>query len=102
MRYNGKNLLHDTRMSKRKLKSEPKLVQCLSCKKKRPPVITGAAFLIYVRKGFYDHKVGTVEVDKSLMGVCESCIDDKTEFQRDKKRRFPVDPDNKHLVYRSV
>jgi hypothetical protein len=89
-------------MSKRKLKVEPKLVQCLSCKKKRPPVITGAAFLIYVRKGHYDHKAGTVEVDKRLMGVCEACMGDKTEFQRDINRRFAVDPNNPDLVYRSV
>ena len=100
MRYNGKNLLQNTRMSKRKLKVEPKLVQCLSCKKKRPPVITGAAFLIYVRKGYYDHKVGTVDIDEWLMGVCDICVDDKTEFQRNVNRRFPVDPDNEHLVYR--
>ena len=81
-------------------KAEQKLVPCLSCKKSKPSVITTAAFLIYVRKGFYDLKFGTVEIDDRLMGVCEVCIDDKTEFQRHVKRRFAVDPENTDLVYR--
>ena len=81
-------------------KPEQKLVPCLSCKKSKPSVITTAAFLIYVREGFYDLKFGTVEIDDRLMGVCEVCIDDKTEFQRHIKRRFAVDPENTDLVYR--
>ena len=87
-------------MSKPKLKADPKIIECLSCKRKSPSTISNAHYLIYVRKGFYDLAPGTAEIDKRLMGVCKDCIEDKTDFQRDINRRFPVDPDNKDLVYR--
>ena len=73
-------------------------VWCLSCKRKNPPVITGAAFLIPVRERPYDMVKGTADIDRRLGGVCLSCIDDKNKFQQDKK--LPVDADNQHLVYR--
>ena len=73
-------------------------VWCLSCKRKNPPVITGAAFLIPVRERPYDMVKGTADIDRRLGGVCLGCIDDKNKFQQDKK--LPVDADNKHLVYR--
>ena len=85
-------------MSKEKAKPHYHRVWCLTCKKKKPPSITGAAFLIPVRKRPYDMVAGTADIDRRLMGACIKCIDAKNKFQRDKKQ--PVDVDNKHLVYR--
>ena len=91
MRYNR-------RMSKQKVNPQYHRVWCLSCKQKKPPSITGAAFLIPVRMRPYDLVPGTASIDKRVMGACISCIDDKNKFQQSKKK--PVDADNKHLVYR--
>ena len=85
-------------MSKQKSNPQYHRVWCLSCKQKKPPSITGAAFLIPVRVGPYDLVPGTARIDKRVMGACISCIEDKNKFQQSKKQM--VDADNAHLVYR--
>lgn len=54
--------------------------------------------MIPVRECPYDMIPGTVDIDKRLMGACDSCIGDKNKFQRGGK--LPIDAENVHLVYR--
>ncbi len=54
--------------------------------------------MISVRECPYDMIPGTVEIDKRLMGACDSCIESKNKFQRD--GQLTVDRDNRNLVYR--
>ncbi len=74
-------------------------VWCSHCRKKKPPVLIGAAFLVPVRTGYYDLNSDGSDIEQGLFGVCAKCLDDLNEFQRGRKQA--VCTDNKHLVYRS-
>ena len=87
-------------MSKSKLKGEYHEVWCIPCKTKIPSIMTGAACMIPVRKGHYDLKPDSSDIDRRVMGVCENCRENKSDFQRGEKQRLDVDPNNPHLVYR--
>ncbi len=71
-------------------------VWCADCRKKKPPVIIVAAFLVPVRKGFYSLADNGYEIDDRMIGVCNDCLTYKNKFQRDNKE--DVDPSHPNLI----
>ena len=83
-----------------KKKKRTPFVWCSVCRKKKPPSLTSAAFLVPVRKRHYDLNSEGSAIEKKLTGICVKCLESKNDFQRSNKQ--PVDADNEHLVYRSA
>jgi hypothetical protein len=71
---------------------------CSVCLKKIPPTIRPSDCLVLLREGHYTMIPGTAEIDQRLIGVCESCLEGKNDFQ--KASAQPVDRDHKDLIYK--
>ena len=59
---------------------------CSVCKDKRPPRMHPSFYLVFKRLTRYE--MIEAEVDKTLVGVCEECLDDKNEFQISTKKKI--------------
>ena len=57
-------------------------------------------FLIPIRARHYDLLPDQSGIDLRVVGVCNSCILEKNNFQQ--KNTCPVDINNKHLVFKNV
>lgn len=85
---------------KRELRPVGKHVFCMRCMKKKPPEWEKATFLLPLRKGHYDLAPDGFNIDLRVIGVCDECLDNATEFQ--KKYKSEIDTNNEHIVYYEV
>jgi hypothetical protein len=84
-------------MTKKKSKLLGRQLWCVECLKKRPPNLEPSDYLILSREMQYGFKAGTIEIDKSVVGICEVCVTSKSQFQQNSKQ--PVDVNHPELVY---
>ena len=70
----------------------------MSCKKKTPPHLQKAKFLILLRERPYDLALDGLNIDQRLVGVCSLCLEKKNDFQKHEDNLEAVDPDNPNLI----
>ena len=80
------------------VKEEGRRVWCSVCVEKRPPIIRSADFMVYVRATPYGLADDGLTIDRRVSGVCASCGDSLTGWQKDSIQE--VDITNPHLVYK--
>ena len=89
-------------MDKRVIKPRilAKKVWCVDCRKKKPPTITGAVFLIPARNRHYGLLPDKSGIDCRVVGICKKCLEQRNEFQ--KSSAEPVDVYHEHLIYSNI
>jgi hypothetical protein len=87
-------------MDKRVIKPRilAKKVLCVDCRKKKPPALKAAVFLIPFQLSRYE-LLPSADRDYRVIGVCEECLEFRNEFQRGNKQ--DVDAYHQHLIYRN-
>jgi hypothetical protein len=87
-------------MKKRVIKPRllKKKVLCVDCRKKRPPKLKSAVFLIPFQLSRYE-LLPSADRDYRVIGVCEQCLELRNEFQRSNKQ--DVDAHHQHLIYKN-
>ncbi len=66
------------------MKKKNKLLRtwCASCLLKKPPNIERAVFWCLVRSEPYGLALDGFNIDEMTVGLCASCLEEKTAFQR--------------------